>query len=223
MLEKLVDTLKQLARKPSTFDASVFKDDVALKTDWSPARSGGTNIGTHQLVEVSARRLEFRPRPIALLFPLIFVLVGLGVLAVAGVLGFEEDMSILFFGIPFGSIFFLVGLFVAWSWAKPRIFDLDKGYYWQGRQEPAQGSMQDTKDQCLLGNIHAIQILDEYCSSGNRSSYYSYELNLILKSAERIHVIDHGKLAMIREDAAALSRVLGVPVWDATETRASRD
>ena len=65
-----------------------------------------------------------------------------------------------------------------------------------------------------LEDIHAIQLISEYIS-GEKSSYYSYELNLVLKDAGRINVIDHGNDGVIINNAKILSRFLDVPVWDA--------
>ncbi len=51
--------------------------------------------------------------------------------------------------------------------------------------------------------------------SGNKSSYYSYELNLVLNDGSRINVVDHGNLKRLRSDTQTLSQFLGKPVWDA--------
>jgi hypothetical protein len=58
--------------------------------------------------------------------------------------------------------------------------------------------------------------LTEYVS-GNKSSYYSYELNLVLDDGSRINVVDHGNLERLRSDAQTLSQFLGKPVWDAIQ------
>jgi hypothetical protein len=80
--------------------------------------------------------------------------------------------------------------------------------------------MESVKEHCRLSDIHAIQLLQEYVStsssSGSSSRYYSYELNLVLKDGNRLNVVDHGKLSLIRTDAEQLGQFLNVPVWDAT-------
>ena len=55
--------------------------------------------------------------------------------------------------------------------------------------------------------------------SGSKSSYTSYELNLVLDDGSRINVVDHGNLDRLRGDATTLSRFLSKPVWDATRGR----
>ena len=69
-----------------------------------------------------------------------------------------------------------------------------------------------------LENIRAIQLIREYVR-GNRNSYYSYELNLVCSSGDRINIVDHGSLRAIREDAEILAKYLSLPVWDAIDFR----
>jgi hypothetical protein len=47
--------------------------------------------------------------------------------------------------------------------------------------------------------------------------YRSHELNVILRDARRLNVIDHGDLEIVRRDAGQLARFLQVPVWDKTQ------
>ena len=54
--------------------------------------------------------------------------------------------------------------------------------------------------------------ISEYC--GGKSSYYSYELNLVLSDGTRLNIVDHGDLRRVRRDGATLARFLGVPLWD---------
>ena len=68
-----------------------------------------------------------------------------------------------------------------------------------------------------LSSIHALQLLSEFVS-GSKSSYHSYELNLVLNDGSRINVVDHGNLDRLRSDANTLSRFLDKPIWDATQT-----
>ena len=47
--------------------------------------------------------------------------------------------------------------------------------------------------------------------SGSKSSYYSYELNLVLHDGSRINVVDQGNLKRLRSDANTLSQFLESP------------
>ena len=212
LVELKAKALKAMKGKPG-FDPASLNDEVAMKTQWTPEKSGGTNICTHGLQIVSSGRVEFKTRTTALLFPAIFMVAGLGAGIGMTIGGLQKDITMLYFGIPFGTIFFLVGFFILRSFMMPRVFDIDTGYYWKGRQSPNMNSSKN--EQCLLEDIHAIQLLREYCR-GDKSSYYSYELNLVLNDGSRLNVVDHGKLSLIQEDAQKLAQFLNVPVWDAT-------
>ena len=60
-----------------------------------------------------------------------------------------------------------------------------------------------------------MQLVSEYCR-GNKSSFYSYELNLVLANGRRINVVDHGNIESLQKDARTLAAFLDIPVWDAT-------
>jgi hypothetical protein len=69
-----------------------------------------------------------------------------------------------------------------------------------------------------LHDVRAIQLIREYVR-GDKSSYYSYELNLACGDASRLNVTDHASLRVIRADAALLGRYLFIPVWDGIDYR----
>jgi hypothetical protein len=99
------------------------------------------------------------------------------------------------------------------------VFDNQVGYFWIGHKAPNMtNSTEISKKHARLQEIHALQIISEYCdsSSSDSSPYYSYELNLIFHNGQRINVVDHAKLHKLREDATDLAEFLRKPVWDAT-------
>jgi len=72
-----------------------------------------------------------------------------------------------------------------------------------------------------LQDIYALQLLSEYVdscdryfSNNNTGPYTSYEINLVLKSGDRVNVVDHGDGFQILADAQKLSQFLKVPVWN---------
>ena len=215
MLEKLKKWIKKKG-EIEPFDTSSFDDPLAERIDWVPLKHGGSNFHTHRLVETTANRLEFRATRGARLFAAIFIVVGfafpiLFITTQSGSLSFYELGGILFFGLIFAS----AGGFMWYIMGKPRVFDKLTGMYWLGHKEPDyvyKVANEVQNNQARLSDIHAIQLIREYVRS-DKNSYYSYELNLILKSGERLNVIDHGKKSEIISDADKLSKYLGVPVW----------
>jgi hypothetical protein len=219
MLRKLIEKLQSLGTLKSAFDPSRFGDPIAMQTQWTPAKGGGTNFRTHKLVEVEINRLEFRASTGAKAFFAIFILMGLGAMIAFPLAGsgtaetsFDDGMLM---PMAIGFVFVLAGCGMLYFGSAPIVFDKFRNAFWKGRKGPDDVADRRQLKYCVdLGNIHAIQLISEYCHS-NKSSYYSYELNLVLKDGNRINVIDHGNLKRLREDAQTLSRFLGKPVWDA--------
>lgn len=218
MLNKIKTWIKKQGEvKP--FDASVFGDPLANQIDWVPLKRGGSNFHTHRLVESGYNRLEFKPTLGTKLFALIFISVGIlfpafFIMKGASVPGSWVSIELLGI-IIFGLIFAGAGGLMWYFMGKPRVFDKLTGMYWLGHKEPDyiyKVAREVSENQARLSDIHAIQLISEYIRS-DKSSYYSYELNLILKCGKRLNVIDHGKKSEIISDARKLSEFLGVPVW----------
>ena len=88
-----------------------------------------------------------------------------------------------------------------WLYRKNVLFDKKQGAYTCQRES------------FPLHEVHAIQLIREYCP-GNNGTYLSYEMNLVLKNGERFNVTDHSSLGAIRVDSKKLSEYLDIPVWD---------
>lgn len=207
------DFLMQLGVKPEKpFNPMVFSDPVAQATAWTPLERGGTNFGSHGLVERDSLCFEFKTTlgmkvmySFFLLFgPVVSFLPLLLLFLKTGHLRLQFTPNILF-----GLLFVVIGSFVIYKAEQPVVFDKRRGVYrkgWPGRERTI-----------ALGRIRGLQILSEFCHGSKNSHYYSYELNLVLDDASRANVVDHGNLKRSRKDAEALSRFLGVQVWDMQE------
>lgn len=219
MLNKIKSILNQVTNDRPVFDPVIFNDSLALETAWSPLKGGGSNFRTHKLVEVNHSRIEFKSTLSAKIFSGIFLTFGVGIPVIIGIESFQENSTVFrsdfLFIVLIGLLFFLTGLWLFYVFAKPVIFDRSVGMYWKGWKPPKGYLSQDSVEEgSRIGNIHALQIIAEFIRS-DKNSYYSYELNLVLKNGTRMNVIDHGSSLKIREDAKVLSAFLGVPVWDA--------
>jgi hypothetical protein len=216
MLRDLAKKLGIVTRESKNFDPSTIEDPLAMKIKWTPAKSGGASFSTHRLVRPTTERLEFQPSAGAKIFYLLFIVIGLGLLiyfSFVGIVGSSEDVFVPIF---VGFIFALVGGVMFYTGTIPVIFDKGRSYFWKNRQGPEKSAHHGAvKDVIRLDKIHALQLVSEYCRS-NKSSFYSYELNLVLTSGKRINVVDHGSIDELRRDARTLAAFLDVPVWDAT-------
>ena len=200
-------------------DPSRFNDPLALKTGWTPNKSGGSNFCTHRMAEIGPDRLEFKATAAASLFCAVFMITGLGV-AVAFTAGQLAHGMRLFSWEIFGAaligvLFAVIGGIMLYTGRAPIVFDKRSGFYWKGRTSPQESfNAAGIKECAKLKDIHALQIISERCRSKN-SSYLSYELNLVLGNGKRLTAVDHGSYPKLREDAEKLSAFLGKPLWDA--------
>jgi len=216
--------LTRFIKESVPFDPKTLGDPVALTTEWVPLKKGGANFCTHKL-SVKNARIEFRPSLGAYVFCFFFCVMGLMFVANfvhLAVVSHKIGMLIsAVFPVAIGSVFVVVGVVLLRSISVPITFDTALGYFWKGRVTPEElflNSADTTReDLTAINRIYALQIIAEYCR-GSKSSYYSYEINLVLKDGKRVNVIDHGNLNRIRADAQTLSNMLGKPVWDATAT-----
>ena len=83
------------------------------------------------------------------------------------------------------------------------------------RQTKAMATYANKKAACSakFDDIHAIQLLPKKMIGKNQ--HYRFELNIVLKNSNRVHVVDYSGTRGIDTDAKALSLFLGKPVWDA--------
>ena len=187
--------------KREILDLESFEDELACRISWDPLVGGGTNFCTHRLQKTSGlmnNSIEFKPTFIAYLVSISFAVIGLIAILSSGSSGSGALIALAPLGFGLWSLRDLVKQKSSFS-SSSRVF------------------CKNTKS-CGFDNICAIQLLREYVS-GNKNSYYSYELNLVCINGERINIVDHGALHAIREDASILADYLSVPVWDAIDFR----
>jgi hypothetical protein len=217
MLKDLLRKLNLIGPAKQPVDPAKFNDPLALSIEWTPASRGGTNFRTHKLVEIDFSRVEFKPAASAKVFYSFIALMGVVVATMFFLQPIESGELPLGAFIPlfFGGAVIIGAGFMFYFGSAPIVFDKGVGYFWKGRRTPQESPEPGTiKKVALLEDIHAIQLVAEYVRTG-KSSYYSYEINLVLNDGRRLTVIDHGNLKRIREDAGKLSEFLGKPVWDA--------
>ena len=184
-------------------DLTSFGDELALKTSWGPLVGGGTNFCTHRLRAKSDARsdlIEFEITIAAILTIVVFFAACL-----AGLVGAASSGD----GLPMLASIAMMGFCIWWAFqlvGDQTIFDRSSCSFVRKGITSS------------LENICAIQLIREYVR-GNRNSYYSYELNLVCSSGDRINIVDHGSLRAIREDAEILANYLSLPVWDAIDFR----
>jgi hypothetical protein len=210
------------------YDTSRFNDPIADKTKWGPAMPGGANYRTRKLIQVNDNRIEFRSGCTRKLFGIIFIFLGLVVGGLFAMLLVVDEFRTLatYFAVAAGLLFVVIGIVINRIGNIPIVFDKESGYYWHSRKDPKNVvNLHDFKNLYPLDQIHAIQLIAERMSGSSTSStgsyssgsYSSFEINLVLKDANRVNVIDHGDLKQIYIDAEQLSLFLNIPVWNTIE------
>lgn len=191
------------------------EDTFASLVSWNPLLPGGANFTTHKLEYVSEDQVAFTSTIGARLFTLAFAGVGslvflIGLVLLTSAANFFPAIMM----ISFGGLFAAVGIWMFFRFDEAIMFDKDRGLYWKANRPPRlEQKTVKRSNCCLLESIAGIQLLAEKVRSGS-STFYSYELNLVLEDSSRIQVIDHSNLDQIRMDAATLGTFLEVPVWD---------
>ncbi len=180
---------------------------------------GGSPFCTHRLDMRNLQRFVFTlTKPVKLIFWAFILpgLVTLGGSALFLALIAKDNQGLLDHSMLTmtlaGTCITLLAYVLLKHMSRPRVFDKISGWYWRGNDIQQQPNKPKGKDITALHDIHALQILSEYVTGG-QTSYHSYELNLVLKSGERVNVTDHGNLRAVDEDAKALATFLKVPVW----------
>lgn len=186
-------------------DLETIKKTVSTK----PEVSGGANFETHVLSQ-TRYGFKFKPSLGYALFTLLFVGVAYAFLY-AGIACYLETQNFEFlFSLVtlVGAVFFIAGHYLLISYFSPIVFNKHSNRFYRGFNK------QNPKKSTALSNIVALQIIGETIS-GENGNYKSFELNLVLKDASRINVVDHGKLKTIIIDAEVLSQYFNLPIWHA--------
>jgi hypothetical protein len=203
---------------PTPLDPSVFEDELAYETEWTPLKSGGTNFRTQVLVQVSPVRFVYRSSLGAKAFSGLFILIG-ALVTLFGIIGnrlfhFENYWLLL----VVGGIFILGGSFMLRWMSRRIVFDCGIEKFWKDHREPRDIPLGKEKDLISFDEIRALQLIRERISSSKRS-YYSYEFNLVLNDGSRLNVLDHGSGNHLLYEMAFLSLAIDKPLWSALDPR----
>lgn len=213
-LSNFIKNLVQ-ATKTTAFDPGVFNDELASKVSWSPKAGGGANFKTKSLVKISDSELQYKASSFGkifgvlfIIFPLVFTVLGITAISK---FGFKIE-GILFALVPL--IFIGVGIFIIKKFNSTITFNKSSGYFHRSKKKEVTSlAVQEDAHNFKLDTIKALQILPERVR-GDKSSYTSYEINLVFEDGSRYNIVDHGHRKSIETDAVTLSDFLGVPAWN---------
>jgi len=187
-------------------------DSVAEKTYWQPMRPGGANFQTHTLIEQRHDKLFLKSSGQMKAFFMVFIFVGLNGM-IFSLLKYVQKSGIdLALTNPvqlFGSLFSTGLIFVVAGLVLGSLFGSLNTLF-----DKETGLLSNKNISTALYKIHALQIIEEMAGGSEGGAFKSYELNVILKDGERIHLMDHGNYLAINTDAEKLAEFLSVPIWE---------
>jgi hypothetical protein len=215
MLSLFKNLFTKTEEKP--FHPGIFRNPLAEKVSWQPQKSGGSNFKNFKLVLNGSRSLIYKPTTVSYFVSSLF-LIGPFIYFIFFFLNDTSSIGDQLLKPPFVIIipaFLGVAIFMGYKMLRPQGFNKQLGYHYKSFKKPtSQREVPESKYWTKLDDVQAIQIIKERVKSKN-SSYSSYELNLVLKDASRVNVIDHSKLDQIKEDARVIADFIGIPYWDA--------
>ena len=198
------DKLKELAQRsePRYTKPARIDDPVADSVSWHPISKTGSP-GTH-IVFHSEATVVVSASLGMMVFPL-FLGGMAAIAALAGVMGVADDLIVNLLLAGLGGSFMVGVYFLCRVYSKLLVFDRHKdSIYYEG---------DDSKSLTRISTVHAIQIIPTYYATPD-GSYHSFQINLVLKNAERINVMNRGNKKAIDHDTHILQEFLSVPVWE---------
>jgi len=202
-------------------DESIDEDDEELyapefEVPLKPMkRAGGANFRTKKLTFPRPDLAVFNRTLGLILFSGAFMSAGvfMGIMGIVFCLKEVTSANVILpaiFFVGFGGAGYWV-----WRSTATVTFDRISGCFWRGRRKPDTGRQDN---ETPIERIDCLQVLVKYVS-GSDSSYYSYELNLVLNDppGERFLVMAHGKSGLFWDDACELAEFLDKPIWDCTD------
>lgn len=145
-----------------------------------------------------------KPTLSSLLFCVVYIVVGLFLLLLAGIVYYNNkqiDLTIFLSG--FGVAIATFGFTLARPFMKQVFFDKNLGKFKNNIDRSVK-----------IENIVSLQILNKIITSKHGLSYPCYELNLFTKNGRRVNVLNHNDLNQLTADAEKLAEFLSVELID---------
>jgi hypothetical protein len=170
---------------------------------------GGASFETHVSTSKNKSIFKFIPSIKYALYTIMYLFLCIGCYFLGIELFFiDNGLSVIGLLLLGAAIVFLVAfVYFIKDYLKSIVFNKTTGIYHKGYFN----IRFLRNDKAHLDDIIALQILGEITTE-QIAPFNSYELNLVLKDYERIHVIDHADIKNLLEDVEHLSKFLDVPI-----------
>ncbi len=193
----------KLAAMNKSRDPTEFKDEIASRTQWDAFRKATGNFNTHKLVDKPGYGMAYKPA--AGFYFLTGMFMFLGGITTVTIIGQAIQQSNplngdVLFPAAFGLVFFIIGICLFRFMARPIVFD------------SANRSMDLREDRTYFSDMYAIQLIVQ-----RGSKHRNYQVNLVMRNADRVHVMNYADSSTARTDAARIADVTGISpdkIWD---------
>ena len=195
----------------SEFNTQLFNDEVADKTRWEPLYVSTSNFKTKILESAHGSSLKYKTTIGMRIFISVFIACGILILFLTRSVLYEQwnDFSMqVLIGMLACLLFVALGITRHHFRVSPIVFDHKQSLFIKGRGNYSR--------KIPFSKIHALQLIFHPVVNTDGPDYDNYQLNLVLPDAERIHVVNYFDIGQARDDAAAISAMAGIILWDAT-------
>ena len=163
----------------------------------------GPKFRSHTII-FEEKKAYLKPTMSAMMFCLIYVLVGVFLLGLAAYIYIgSRQVDLVIFLCVFGAAIATFGLILLEPFMKYSAFD-------KGTDEFSNNADRPIK----LANITSLQITNKVITSKHGLSYPCYELNVLTKYGRRLNILNHNDLGQMEADGEKLGEFLGVELLD---------
>ena len=163
----------------------------------------GPRFRSHAIV-FEETKAYLKPTLSALMFCLIYVLVGVFLLGFATYIYMSSrQVDLVIFLSVSGAAIATFGLILLQPFMKYSAFDKKTNEFSNNADRPIK-----------LANITSLQVTNKIITSKHGLSYPCYELNVLTKYGRRLNILNHNDLVQMEADGGKLGEFLGVELLD---------
>lgn len=187
-------------------------DPLAQQVEWTPLAAGTSNFRMMKLRDLGADGLVYRPTTggVTFLGGIAFVMTAVGIIALLAAR--NEEPEIAFVGVPF----FAIGLFLAYLLVR----SYTRAPYFNARARrlersggPGESAVANRSDAVPFDAMRALQLVTHFVRGDTDSNGYDVtQLNVVTHDKQRLHVISSPDRSSLEAEAAAIARLVNVPV-----------
>lgn len=215
-VSKQFDTFNELLGHGMELTADVQYEEFLKKINWTPLKSNLNTWDNFEIYESSPSKIILKPK--SNIFKINILLWGLFSISFVSTillyLSNKPDAAIT--TLMLAVLFLGFKVLYRQKYCKTISFDKRTNLFYQGKRPPYKGNKLNPDNICKLDNIYALQLIRKELkrSFSQNDKYSQFELNIVLKNRERLHVLTTNDSYLLRLTAKQLGSFLNIYVWD---------